>query len=253
VKELEDQVNGLRLQSASSSSSNKDHDVPDKREEDVLPEELDPLGQHGSNRRYYNWSVATRITNQGSNQAYGASSTFYFAAQLSSYLDMAYRKTPLDQSGCKPDIRSSASSKLQSSFVGVDVAIADLSDVAEDLPRLEEERLFQMYWDYYYALCPILIKEDFEDHYRSLWKFSGKSRDPSALVDILLAFCLQHDAGEKAFSFQMDNPSRVRPTSSTVGRWFFRRSQYFLQDEIAMPFLCYGSPRLRGITQHTMF
>jgi hypothetical protein len=236
VKELEEQVKGLRLQSASSPLfQGKDQDTPVKQEGEILPEELDPLGQHGSNQNYYNWSVATRVTSQGSNQAYGASSAFYFAAQLSSYLDTASRRSPSHQSGCRPVVPSAASLKLQNSFAGVDTATSNLPNVTEDLPRMEEERLFQIYWDHYHLLYPILVRESFENHYQSLWNPSQHSRDPSALVDVLLAFCLQHDAAEKAVRFESHDSSLVRPTSSMVGRWFFRRSQYFLQDEIEEP------------------
>jgi hypothetical protein len=236
VKELEEQVKELRLHSATLSLlPNENQDVPVKQEGEVLPEELDPLAQHGSNQNYYNWSVATRVTSQGSNQAYGASSAFYFAGQLSSYLDTASRSLSAHQSGCSPIIPSAASLKLQNSFAGVDITTSDSPNVTEDLPKREEERLFRIYWDHYHLLYPILARESFENHYRSLWDSSQDSRDPSALVDVLLAFCLQHDAAEKATSFESYDSSLLRPTSSLAGRWFFRRSQYFLQDEIEEP------------------
>jgi hypothetical protein len=92
VKELEDQVRGLSVQpSTSQHDASHNTDRLMKEEERSLQGELDPLGQHGSNRKYYCWSFATRTSSQGSNQAYGAPSTFYFADQLASYLNIAIK------------------------------------------------------------------------------------------------------------------------------------------------------------------
>jgi hypothetical protein len=236
VKELEDQVRGLSVQ-ASTSQYSASHDLNPliKEEERNLPEELDPLGQHGSNRRYYNWSFATRTTPQGSDQAYGASSTFYFVDQLASYLNTAAHHILPEESSNPSGLPSSTLAELRDSLTGVETTTRDSLDVTEDLARTEEERILKIYWDNYDVLYPVLDKENLDAYHQSLWIEASASRSPSALIDILLAFCLQHDAIEKASNFATDPDSPKNPTNSTAGRWFFRRSQYFLQDELQEP------------------
>jgi hypothetical protein len=236
VKELEDQVRGLSLQSSTSQHSDgPDLGLPTKEEERNLPEELDPLGQHGSNRKYYNWSFATRTTPQGSDQAYGASSTFYFVDQLASYLNAAMRHPQLEEASDSSSLPWSTLTELRDSLTGVETTTSDALSVREDLARSEEERLLQIYWDNYDVLYPILDKVDFDAYYHSLWTQASKRRSPSALIDILLAFCLQHDAIEKASTIIKNSDSPNGPTNSTAGRWFFRRCQSLLQDELQEP------------------
>jgi hypothetical protein len=239
VKELEKQIRDQDLQSVPSSQLfSQDRAHPIKQEENILPEELDPLGQHGSNMKYYNWSIATRVTNQGSDQAYGASSTFYFIDRLSSYLDTVTRNLQpqrIRDSSNLATMPSSILSGLQDSFTGAETTAKDSLNLAEDLARVEEERLLKVYWNYYHAMYPILEKATFIAHYESLWTHIHPTRNPSVLVDVLLAVCMQHDAAETTSSHQKQNtPSECSP-NSTCGQWFFRRSQYFLQDEIEQP------------------
>jgi hypothetical protein len=213
----------------------QDENPPIKQEECSLPEELDPLGQHGSNRKYYNWSFATRITSRGSDQAYGASSTFYFVDQLSSYLDTVMRNLHLHETTAPAKLPSSVLSRLRDSLAGVETTSFESLDVTENPTRAEEERLFKVYWDNYDLLYPILEKATFEAYYESLWLHDNTSRNPSPLVDILLAFCMQHDAVEIASASGSSNATLDEPVNSTAGWWFFRRCQYFLQDEIQEP------------------
>jgi hypothetical protein len=60
VKELESQLGSLQLDSG-TASHHPTHDAANiKHEENALPENLDPLGQLGGNRNYYNWAFALR-------------------------------------------------------------------------------------------------------------------------------------------------------------------------------------------------
>jgi hypothetical protein len=239
VKELEDHLRDLTIQSGPLSQSvSQDHAPGIKQEGNVLPEELDPLGQHGSNRKYYNWSFATRVTNGGSNQAYGASSTFYFVDQLCSYLDAATRylqPQKRSDSANLVNMSSSMLSSIQDLFADAEATTTYPLDFAEDLTQAEEERLLQIYWGYYHVLYPILDRTAFTTHYETLWTHIRPSRDPSALVDVLLAVCMQHDVAETTSIRQKQNSSSECSSNSAGGRWFFRRSQYFLQDEIEQP------------------
>lgn len=105
----------------------------------------------------------------------------------------------------------------------------DRTIVGHDLPRAEEEALLQLYWKSWHPLYPIIDKEAFELHYTSLWT-SADNRVASALVDIMVALCLQLDAAQQASSSVEEDP-----IDSTTGWWAYRRCTHFLQDELEEP------------------
>lgn len=208
-------------------------DIPAIKQEEALPEELDPLGQHGSNRNYYNWNIATRSTHHGSSQAYGASSIVYFVDRLSAYLDATSHELhvyKIDGSSVSP---STLFSNLRDSFTDTTTTVTGPVDVHDDLSYKEEARLLMMYWDCYHVLYPILERKAFEAYHRSLWENVDASRHASALVDVMLAVCMQHDAVREGAARK--SHTQTPHANSLAGWWFLRRSQYFLQDEIEKP------------------
>ncbi|KAJ4362462.1 hypothetical protein N0V83_010555 [Neocucurbitaria cava] len=233
VKELEAELKGLQVEHQSSANHISEDNKQYIKKEETLPEELDPLSQHGGNKRYYNWDFATREIKPGSNQTYGSSSTFYFINQLSSYLDASLQhKAALTESS--PSLASSTARTLYSVFAGRNSQTLDRTTIQEDLLRSDEEGLLSIYWRSWHVLYPILDEEAFKTYYNSLWGASDGPRDPSALVDIVLALCIQYDAAEVA-SCMPHVPSASKSTDSTAGWWYYRRCQYFLQDDMENP------------------
>ncbi|CAO2655322.1 Nn.00g103860.m01.CDS01 [Neocucurbitaria sp. VM-36] len=233
VKELEDQLRGLQVGHQHSSNHKMEDEGPFIKQEEALPEELDPLSQHGGNKRYYNWDFATREIKPGSNQTYGSSSTFYFIHQLSSYLDATLQQKA-SSADTVPNSPSSTAQILYSVFAGRNSYTSDRIAVQQDFLRSEEERLLNIYWRSWNVLYPILDEEAFRTYYNSLWNSSSDLRDPSALVDIVLALCMQYDAAEVASRLHHD-PYLSNATDSMAGWWFYRRCQYFLQDDMENP------------------
>lgn len=231
VRELEGKLQGIEVRQQLPTIS-PDGGTPQIKQEDVLPEQLDPLYQHGGNRNYYNWDFVTRQIKPGSTQTYGISSTFYFVNQMSTYLDAAVQHT-ISITHSAPQ-SSSTERTIYSVLTGRDSSSRDLSVVQQDLSRAEEERLLKLYWASWHILYPILDEKAFGNYYMSLWKASSGPRDPSALVDIILALCLQYDAALQTSGSNGDT-SRGEPTDSTAGWWFYRRCQYFLQDDLEDP------------------
>jgi hypothetical protein len=122
------------------------------------------------------------------------------------------------------------------------------------LTPTQEEYFLSLYWhSYHTALFPILDEEEFRDHYRSLWTASsGTDRQPSALVDIVLAICMQHGVSKLPVTKQ--GAIADSKDATIAGRWHYRRGQMLLANELESPtimtlqshllsvmFLCYAS------------
>lgn len=85
----------------------------------------------------------------------------------------------------------------------------------------------------------IIDEVEFKEHYKSLWVAPGKSRKPSALVDIVLALCMQYGV---AFVPRSDTTQQTQADVGTndatiAGRWLYRRSQTLLSTELESPSL----------------
>lgn len=122
------------------------------------------------------------------------------------------------------------------------------------LTPTQEEYFLSLYWhSYHTALFPILDEEDFKGYYRSLWIApSGSDRQPSALVDIVLAICMQH--GVSRLPVTKQGAIADSKDATIAGRWHYRRGQMLLANELESPtimtlqshllsvmFLCYAS------------
>ena len=111
----------------------------------------------------------------------------------------------------------------------------DVSITGDYLTRTQEDYFLGLFWQSYHATYPILDEVEFREHYKSLWATSGTSRKPSALVDIVLATCMQYGV---AFIPRSDTESKadVDSNDATIaGRWFYRRSQALLTYELESP------------------
>ncbi|KAK7737341.1 hypothetical protein SLS53_006644 [Cytospora paraplurivora] len=114
------------------------------------------------------------------------------------------------------------------------------------LTRAQEEYFLSLFWDFYFCTLPILDEDDFRTQYRSLWDTAANSwRRPSALVDIVLALCMQygmafmprpvhqkHTHANSAAGHTID-----RDDSTLAGRWYYRRSQALVARELESPTL----------------
>jgi hypothetical protein len=83
-------------------------------------------------------------------------------------------------------------------------------------------------------MLPIVSESDFRTHYDSLWVTGNTRRKPSALVDIILAVCLQY-----GYSFL---PRTAQSTgneqeSTMAGRRFYKRCQALLVADLETPSL----------------
>lgn len=241
VKELEEKLQSLSLEALQNKQSvDEAQPTPPSAS---LPVNLDPLAEHGGNKKYYNWDFVSTGTTRATQQCYGPSSSFYFIGQMTTYLDAAdhQQHQGMGRSDCFRGSFLSCSGDLEcivfkERFRGQGQPFAE-----HDLSRSQEELFLNLYWQIYHDIYPILNKEEFNAHYAALWDTTKALRQPSALVDIVLALCMQWEAGS---NIAILYPERSSTGDATMaGHWFHRRCQYLLTDELEEPsirtFQCY--------------
>lgn len=106
------------------------------------------------------------------------------------------------------------------------------------MSRAQEEHFLRLFWQSYQITIPILNEKEFREYYDSLWTntFSPieAKRKPSALVDSILALCVQYGT---AFVVA-DKPNAGIEEDDHVsfaGRELHRRSQKSLSSEYEAP------------------
>lgn len=143
---------------------------------------------------------------------------------MNSYL-LAVLKQPQDDHPVQP---------TSPKHLAGDAPIADGRMEPESyLNSIQEDFFLDMFWHSYHPTYQILDEAEFRDHYKSLWVDSATVRAPSAIVDIILALCMQ-------FGLALTPDSRPSGDSgitdaSIAGRWYYRRSQTLLMSELESP------------------
>ncbi|KAJ5415517.1 hypothetical protein N7465_004212 [Penicillium sp. CMV-2018d] len=119
--------------------------------------------------------------------------------------------------------------------------LPDGTEEAEDLTRSQEEHFLNLLWQSFHCVYPILDEREFQQHYDSLWSSSTdgmSSRKPSALVDVLLAVCMQYSS---TFLVSDDNQQGDSDAgwqakhANLASRTYYQRAQRLLQSELENP------------------
>ncbi|KAI9928671.1 hypothetical protein ASPWEDRAFT_106212 [Aspergillus wentii DTO 134E9] len=109
----------------------------------------------------------------------------------------------------------------------------------EDLSRDQEEYFLVLLWQAYHCMYPIIAEEEFRTYYDSLWAGTNgqQPRQPSALVDSLLAVCMQYGSMFLVDDDDMaDSDSDSQATHfTTAAHAFYRRSQRTLMEKLENP------------------
>ncbi|CAK7235060.1 hypothetical protein SBRCBS47491_009161 [Sporothrix bragantina] len=191
---------------------------------------------------------------------YGPSSLFYFIGRVAEFLDasLQFHQTDVDTlhtsqsldnmldvnpagvlvDGTSPTPTMPAATSLASPGLSQQRASLDPLAGARFLTLTQEEYFLDLYWQSYHtSLFAILDEAAFRQHYRSLWKSSaGQTRASSALVDIVLALCMQ--LGVSTMVPSMRQKLTVDNDDTTIaGRWYYRRCQALLEYELESPSL----------------
>lgn len=204
--------------------------------------------------------IQTRTAQSHQTQWYGSSSAFYFIGQMTAYLAASLGQSQIDHHHLQPNSASRAftsptSPKQQapagctsSSTSSALPTVTDVNQAGSYLSGVQEDYFLGHFWQSYHCTYQIVDEAEFREHYRSLWadspshssssSSSPHARRPSALVDIILALCMQY-----ALAFLPRDKDRMPPRADDVGtddasiagRWYYRRSQCLLASELESP------------------
>ena len=202
------------------------------------PAKLDPLEEHGGSRKYWE-GIYTRAAQSHQTQYYGPSSSFYFIGRMSSYLGTALQQPHLDhhmQPNSASRAFASPTSQAKDNLDATDES-TDVSTIGDYLTGTQEDYFLSLFWQSYHCTLQIIDEVEFKEHYKSLWATCGTSRKPSALVDIVLALCMQYGV---AFVSRGNAATEPKPDvdssdATIAGRWLYRRSQKLLTCELESP------------------
>jgi hypothetical protein len=233
VKELEEQ---LRASSIGHASLSEQQGIKVEPADDSvsLPINLDPYREHGGNKNYYNWDYIATQTTPSNFQCYGPSSSFYFFGRMASYLDV-----DLQRRSCVHTVPSNkwfaCAIIAQRADSGNILGRSNDGTSSLHLLRSEEEYVLELFWQFHYWIYQVLDEAEFRAHYNSLWETSAITRQPSALVDIVLALCMQYGAASVPPRVVSDIESPELSDATIAGRQLYRRCQSLLTDEMEIP------------------
>ncbi|KAI9745044.1 MAG: hypothetical protein M1818_001322 [Claussenomyces sp. TS43310] len=235
VKELEEQCENHDRSTKNSMASPPSPPASSAASPTV---NLDPLREYGGNKKHWE-GIYTSTARSHQTQCYGPSSSFYFIGRMSSYLGAALQQ-PHSDHYMQPNSASMSFASPTTPRRGnlEENLMADDSSMTGDyLTGTQEEYFLGLFWQSYHCILQILDEVDFREHYKSLWATSGTCRKPSALVDIVLAICMQYGV---AFiprgDTNADPKADVDSNDATIaGRWFYRRCQALLTWELESP------------------
>ncbi|KFY48497.1 hypothetical protein V495_01311 [Pseudogymnoascus sp. VKM F-4514 (FW-929)] len=172
---------------------------------------------------------------------YGPSSLHYFIWRTTSFLSSALQET-LSVDDFNPEL---ATKLLFKPMAPISIPLSsqllqpreDMISTRDLLNPTQEEYFLGLYWQSYHtALFPILDEVEFKEHYQSLWAANSTERQPSALVDMVLAICMQYGVSSLPVTKQGAITDNIDATIS--GRCYYRRCQMLLSNELESPTIC---------------
>jgi hypothetical protein len=116
----------------------------------------------------------------------------------------------------------------------------DGNEEAEVLTRSQEEHFLNLLWQSFHCVYPVLSEPEFQQYYDSLWSNPTpdgiSTRKPSALVDVLLAVCMQYSSTFFASGGnQQGNSGWQAENANLASRAYYQRAQRLLQSELENP------------------
>lgn len=190
----------------------------------------------------YCGGIHFRPTRSSNDTWFGPSSLYSFIQGLGEFLNLKLQK---EQSVHRLHPASASDHKL------LDVPAAcphektgpPWAPLAEEAPNagvyltlIQEEYFINLFWQTYHtSLFPIVDETHFKKHYQSLLVNGGQDRKSSALVDIVIAMCMQYMTSTMPAETQ---GILVEGKDALVaGRWHYWRGQKLLTYELDSPSL----------------
>ncbi|KAJ5205787.1 Transcription factor [Penicillium cf. griseofulvum] len=180
---------------------------------------------------------------------YGPMSSSYFVARITRHLSEALNE-PAENSKLEACVArfhhysapTHQPSRWDASPASQSDQNADGTEEAEDLTRSQEEHFLNLLWQSFHCVYPVLSEREFQEHYESLWSDATpgemSTRKPSALVDVLLAVCMQYSSTffVSGDSQQEDSDAGWQAkNANAASRTYYQRAQRLLQSELETP------------------
>ena len=237
VQELELELGTQKQHNAqevpASPSTPKEHD----------PETRDRVLQAGGQAKKLYEGIHLRTARSPQKTWYGSPSLFYFIGRINAFLTTAFQQDYSAQ-GLMPNAVStmldapttvSRDDNLQGSRV-MEISGDESIHAAGYLTPTQEEYFLDLLWQSYYTANPVFDELEFKEHYQSLWSASSEDRKPSALVDIVLALCMQYGVSQLPDLGRTHGAAERANNDATIaGRWHYRRCQTLLSSELESP------------------
>ncbi|KAL9611867.1 MAG: hypothetical protein Q9167_003521 [Letrouitia subvulpina] len=196
---------------------------------------LDPLEEHGGSKKHWE-GIHTSTARSNQTQYYGPSSLFYFIGRMSSYLNVAFQQPHLDH-----HLQPNSASRCFSNPTSPNET-TDGSTTVDYLTGTQEDYFLSLFWQSYHCILQIVDEAEFREYYKSLWTTPGMPRKHSALVDIILALCMQYGVAfmPRSRASRLPNLEQSRVDvdgndATIAGRWLYRRCQTLLSAELESP------------------
>lgn len=143
-----------------------------------------------------------------------------------------------------PQLKQSTGNLLLPSFLDRDQSWKtnldlDANREFEELSRAQEEYFLDLLWQSFHCTHPVVLEDEFREYYHSLWTNSvdKTKRQPSALVDSILAVCMQYGTTFLTSDHQGSMNGYHVEAGSATSRALYRRSQILILHELDRPSL----------------
>lgn len=189
------------------------------------------------------WSgIYIRTARSAHGTWYGPSSLFYFIGRITSFLsftqqqrrDLTVQMLPTNPAGSLLDGNFTRTTVPERNPDRRPIHPAGQGELITPgdvfLGRTQEEYFIGLFWQSYNATLSILDEAEFKNHHRSLWTASNDARKSSALVDIVIALCMQY-----GISMMPDTSQNGVAGNSDAGGSYYRRCQLLLTYEQENP------------------
>ncbi|ROW05312.1 hypothetical protein VSDG_00688 [Cytospora chrysosperma] len=269
VKELEAELENVRLNGNQhdtpfTSPSSGSVGLPVESQQVSATSSISPTDQtlHSPVVRRCWEGVYASPNDTHAKQFYGPSSLFYFIKRMEDFLTTALqqprRGQPIWFNSASKSFASPTPERTREFAEPFDDSTehgqhgAHSTNQEQYLTTTQEEYFLGLFWQSYHCSMQIIDETAFREHYRSLCDVPGRSRKPSALVDIIVAICMQYGiaflvrrkgAAQQQLPNSEQNPDGTGISDVIVdiddatiaGRWHYYRCQSLLAAELENP------------------
>ncbi|KAI1154390.1 fungal-specific transcription factor domain-containing protein [Nemania diffusa] len=244
--EIEDERKRTRESSAMSQPSLYSRSAPD------LPLTPPPTTTaHGFAAGGFQRGILVSTTKSLRKTWHGQSSLFFFINRMSDFITSALHQ-PFAELCVQPHSASKVFDSPTSPLDDIDTHSAlpsnddcsGSSDPMKNKGRLtatQEEYFLGLFWQSYHTSLAIFDETEFKQYYKSLWVESREERKPSALVDIVIAICMQYgmarNQGQTGTGHLSCSEDIDANDASIAGLWQYHQCQRLLSCEMESPTL----------------